>query len=148
MKHYKFISITLLSLGLVFSVLLGFNFNLSQGFEFKGFWFYFPPNLMDIAFISSGETLLKSNLIGYVFYLIFGIIYFKQNPSFRKSPVFIAFLILVALVFISDFYSMYLDFNDAFNGRHFRVGLIVFILGILSYRQTSSKLNTESNEPQ
>jgi hypothetical protein len=139
MKHQKTIYITLLILGLIFSVFAGFYFNWQNGFEFKGYWFRSTPNLVDIALNSSLELKLRSTLVGNLFYSIFAILFFVKQPELRKSSELIAFIVLVSLINISDLYSIYQDINNEFIGRHIRIGLIIFIIGVLCVRKLKSK---------
>jgi hypothetical protein len=140
---------SLLILGLLFSTTLGFKFNLSQGFEFKGFWISLPIQLFDFAVKSSNELSLTSQLIGYLIYLIFGILCLKRfDLSIKTNMItFIIFCGLIGIVFLSDFYSFYQDLNNQFTGRHFRIGLTVFLLGLtIFYRLNTNKVSTEIRE--
>jgi len=137
--------LALLLCGLLFSSITGFNFNLADGFHFHNFWIKGPLPIFDLAMKSSGELFLNSQLIGYLFYIIFGMISFgKINWSDIRSNIsFIAFVAFVAMVIIGDFYCFYLDITHQFTGQHFRVGLLVFLLGltVLYRNQLADKLN-------
>ncbi len=132
MKKQNIFIFSLLILGLLFSATMGFKFNLTNGFELKDWWISIPLQIFDFAGQSSNELALNSQLIGYVFYLIFGLVSLKTRNIQSNTSKFLlaAFFVLVGLVFISDFYSFYLDINREFRGRHFGVGLLVFLLGL------------------
>jgi len=125
--------LALLLCGLLFSSIAGFNFNLANGFHFHNFWFKVPLQIFDFAGGSSGELFLNSQLLGYLFYLLFGMISFEKIEwsNLRSSLSFIAFVALIGMVVINDFYCFYLDLTAQFTGRHFRVGLLVFLIGLL-----------------
>lgn len=146
MKKQNLIASALLILGLLFSATLGFKFNLSNGFEYKGLWFFVPVQFFDLAVKSSNETFLTSHLIGYLFYILFAIYCFKQFDLSLKAirMILIVFCILTGMVLLSDFYSFYQDLNNQFTGRHFRIGLTVFTIGlILIFRLNAPKESME-----
>ena len=132
MKKQNIFIFSLLILGLLFSATMGFKFDLANGFELKGWWISIPLQIFDFAGQSSNELALNSQLIGYVFYLMFGLASLKKHDLQANTSkfLFVTFFILIGLVFISDFYSFYLDINNEFGGRHFGVGLLVFLLGL------------------
>jgi hypothetical protein len=131
---YKFSTrIIFLLLGLFFSVIAGFYFNLSNGFVFQGFYLTPQFQLLDLAVYCSPEIFLNSQLIGYTFYLIFGIACAKKMdlwPDKMDRTSIVSFFLLIGLVFISDFYSFYQDLTNQFTGRHFRIGMLVFLIGL------------------
>lgn len=136
MNKRNILTFSLLILGLLFSAIIRFKFNLSQGFEFKGFGISLPTQFLDFAGVSSNELSLNSQLIGYVFYLIFGMLYLKRvDFSVKPSPIIIVFLGLVGVVILSDLYSFYQDLNNQFTGRHFRIGLTVFLIGLVIFNK-------------
>lgn len=136
MNKEEKLNLIILCLGLVFCSILGFHFNLNNGLEFKFIWFYFPSKLIDYAGGSSNQLFLTSHIIGYVFYLIFGIRYFKKYYMTEKTNkiLFSIYFTLIALVFISEFYSYYQELTNQFTGRHLRIGLIVFQFGFEFFR--------------
>ena len=138
MNKRNILILSVLILGLLFSATVGFKFNLSQGFEFKGFWMSLPVQFFDFAGEGSDELNLTSQLIGYLFYLIFGILCLKRlGPLFKPyKALVIIFFGLISLVFVSDFYSFYQDLNNQFIGRHFKIGFTVFLLGLMLYSKT------------
>lgn len=135
--NYKHpIAFILLLLGYFFSSVAGFHFNLSNGINFQDFYVKPQFQFLDLALFCSPEVCLNSQLIGYLFYLVFGIdcahklVYFSSN---RDRIVLISFFLLIGLVFISDFYSFYQDLTNQFTGRHFRIGFLVFLVGLSIY---------------
>jgi len=132
MTNKTIASASLLALGLLFSSIAGFNFNLTDGFHFHNFWVRTPLPLVDIATKNSSDLHLNSHLIGYLFYLVFGMISFGETDwsNWRNSMGFIAFVALVGLVIISDFNSFYQEITHQFTGRHIRMGLLVFLIGL------------------
>ena len=70
----KKLSFVLLILGLIFSQLFIVTFNLDNGFEFHKFLIK-PLPIADYAGKSSPELYLTSTILGYIAFVIFGIIY-------------------------------------------------------------------------
>jgi hypothetical protein len=134
MKGKKITLLSLVILGLLFSSVLGFDFNLANGFEFHRFWFKPSLQLVDYAG-SSPEQILTSQLAGYAFYLLFGMLIFNEiDWSNRRNTVsFLVFVLLIALVIFSDFYSFYQDLTHQFAGRHLRLGQLTGLIGLALY---------------
>jgi hypothetical protein len=149
MKNRNILIRSLLLMGLLFSATVGFNFNLYQGFEFKGFWITLPTQFFDFAAKSSNELRLNSQLIGYLFYLIFGILCLKRMKQSIKTHQIILglYFALIGFVFLSDFYSFYQDLNNQFTGRHLRYGFSIFLYGLfIYYKLTVHKEQPEPNK--
>ena len=133
MKKKNYIFLLLLILGLVFSSTFGFKFHLNQGFEIIGFWIKYPTQILDVAITSSNELALTSHLLGHIFYLIFGIATTKKInfKNTRNKIIVIVFFALVSITILSEFYSYIQELSDLFIGRHIRIGLPIFLLGVL-----------------
>lgn len=149
MKKQNQITGALLILGLLFSVIVRFNFNLRDGFEITGTWIHIPGQLLDIAVKSSNELFLTSHFVGYIFYLSFALLAIKRIDIKKQinKVLLIIFFALVGMVFLNDFYSWYQDFNHQFTGRHFRIGLLVFLLGTLIFGQQRTNKSKDEKEP-
>ena len=136
MKYKHPIHFMLLLLGYFFSSVAGFRFNLANGFYFQDFYLEPQFQIFDLALYCSPEVFLNSQSIGYLFYLIFAVGCAKKLEHYSGTGdrlMLISFFLLVGLVFISDFYSFYQDLNNQFTGRHFRVGFLVFLIGLSIY---------------
>ncbi len=150
MRGKKIALLGLVILGLLFSSILGFDFNLANGFEFHRFWYKPSLQLVDYAG-SSPDLQLTSQLAGYVFYLLFGMIIFPQIDwtNGRNAFYFLVFVALTAVVIFSDFYSFYQDLTHQFNGRHLRLGMLTGLTGLVLYarfqRQTSAQSVTNDH---
>jgi hypothetical protein len=123
----------LLLLGYFFSSVAGFHFNLSNGFNFQDFYVNPQFQLLDFALYCSPEVCLNSQLFGYFFYLVFAIDCAKKMEYYSGKGdriMLFSFFLLLGLVFISDFYSFYQDLSNQFTGRHFRIGFLVFLIGL------------------
>lgn len=135
--NYKHpIPFILLLLGYFFSSVAGFHFNLSNGFDIQEFYVNPQFHFFDLALFCSPEVSLNSQLIGYLFYLVFAIDSAKKMEFYSGKGdriMLISFFLLIGLVFISDFYSFYQDLTNQFTGRHFRIGFLVFLIGLSIY---------------
>lgn len=149
MKKQNQLTGALLILGLLFSVVIRFNFNLRDGFQISGTWIHIPGQLLDIAVKSSNELFLTSHIVGYIFYLSFGLLAVKRIDIKKQinKVLLIIFFALVGLVFLNEFYSWYQDFNHQFTGRHFRIGFLVFLLGSLIFGQQRTNKSKGEKEP-
>ena len=125
----KKLSLILLILGLIFSQLFGITYNFSNGFEFHQFYYKLLP-IASYAGDASPQLFLTTTWIGYIFYLIFGIINTSKvkSPSIYKPVLMMSGISIVVLIF--EFSSILEDFNGTFNGKHFRIGWLIFLLGL------------------
>lgn len=138
LNKYKNPKLYILMTGLIFSATFGFKYNLAHGLELKGFWISIPIQFLDFAVTSSNQLFLTSQLIGYLFYFIFGILCMKYFGSLISNAriMLIIYFGLIGIVFLSEIYSIYQDLNNQFTGRHFRIGFTVFLLGLAIFNNT------------
>ncbi len=147
MSGKKIALLSLVILGLLSSSVLGFDFNLANGFEFHRFWYKPSFQLIDYAGCSP-DLQLTSQLAGYVFYLLFGMIIFPQIDwtNRRNAFYFLVFVALTAVVIFSDFYSFYQDLTHQFAGRHLQMGQLTGLIGLALYAhiQRQQPVQTET----
>ena len=145
MNGKKIALLSLVILGLLFSSILGFDFNLADGFEFHRFWFKPSLQLVDYAG-SSPDMQLTSQLAGYVFYLLFGMFVFPQIDwtNHRNAFYFLVFVALTTSVIFGDFYSFYQDLTHQFNGRHLRLGQLTGLIGLVLYARIQRQESVQS----
>lgn len=107
------------------------RFNLSEGFEFHNFWITITPSIFDYAG-SSNELELTTTFLGYILFLIFGILLIRVNKdanTVRNTSSFI-FLTITLIAFITESWSLIQDIGSDFSGQHFRIGPILFLVGL------------------
>lgn len=122
-------SLALLVLGLIFSQFILFEFNLNQGFEFHGINIKIVP-LADYAGRYSPESKLSSTFVGYLFFVVFGVL----NTNKIKSPeVFKSAFMFTGISLIISFFevtSIIEDMQGNYQGKYFHIGWLVFLLGL------------------
>jgi len=137
----KKISLVLLITGLFFSQIIVIRFNLNNGFEFHNVWIKILP-LADYAGKSSVEMYLTSTILGYIAFLVFGVKHTNKNkyPRIFKSALMFTGIAVVVIFF--EFTSILEDLNGTFQGKHFRIGWLLFLLGIwIFWKKYYSKNN-------
>lgn len=136
----KKLSLILLILGLLLSQIIRVTFNLHDGFEFHGFMIKFIP-ILDYAGKASNELYLTSTILGYIAFLIFGIMNTNKvkSPEIFKSAFMFSGIVLVVTFY--EFTSILEDTIGNFQGKHFRIGWLIFFLGmwIFSKKYLSKK---------
>jgi hypothetical protein len=122
-------SLFFLITGLIFSQIIIIRFNLNNGFEFHNFWIKILP-LADYAGKSSPELYLTSTILGYIAFIIFGVKHTNKSkyPRIFKSALMFTGIAIVVTFF--EFTSILEDLNGTFQGKHFRIGWLLFLLGI------------------
>jgi len=128
----KKISFILLILGLLFSQIFLFIFNLNDGFVFHGISIKLLP-LADYAGKASPVTELTSILIGYIIFVIYGVLNTNKTRSpeiFKPALMFTGIAILVTFF---EFTSILEDLQGSYQGKHFRIGWPIFLLGLFIY---------------
>ena len=140
LEKMKRSSLILLILGLVFSQLVLIKFNLNNGFEFHNFIIRLLP-IADYAGKISQMSYLTSVIVGYILFVIFGIINTNKQkaPEIFKSALMFSGIAIVITFF--EFTSILEDMNGTFQGKHFHIGWLMFLLGlwIFSKRYLSKK---------
>ncbi len=136
----KRLSLILLIFGLIFSQLVLIKFNINNGFEFHGFTIRVLP-IAEYAGEISQKTYLTSIILGYILFVIFGVI----NTNKQKAPeIFKSALMYTGIAIVVSFFeftSILEDLNGTFQGKHFHIGWLLFLLGlwIFSKRYLSIK---------
>ncbi len=125
----KKLSLFLLITGIIFSQIIVIRFNLNNGFEFHNFWIKILP-IAEYAGKSSGELYLTSTILGYIAFIFFGVTNTNKDkhPEFFKSALMYTAVAVVVTFF--EFTSILEDINDTFQGKHFRIGWLLFLLGL------------------
>ncbi len=129
MKTNQKVILVLLAIGLLFSSIIRIKFNLSNGFEYHGFWIRFLPlPIFDYAG-GSNDPKLTSTIFGYLFYLVTGLMMlYNHKKIISWVSVFIA-IIFISFLFETSY--MIQDMNQKFVGQHLRVGPFLFLIGII-----------------
>lgn len=122
-----------LVLGFTFSALFGIS--ISNHLTLEGFWFLnIPIKMEEVAGIDSENNILKSALLGYLLYLIFGVntLLAQIKNSGRKASVtmFLAILTYTMTIECRFLYNSYLG---DYTGRHFYIALPIFVYGLIIY---------------
>jgi len=123
-----------LILGLVFSSIIRIKFNFNNGFEFRELWITFPLPLFDMASDIVKNLVLTSTIIGYLFYVGFGITLISDFKSsiIKETSTFVFLLILFVsismelVLLIHGMISYTIDY-------HVRVGPTLFLIGLYIY---------------
>lgn len=145
MNSKQKLSLGFLILGLIFSSIIRVRFNVSNGFEFQGFWITPLPSIFDFAVVRSSDLALTSTSFGYLFLIISGLFMLSDFKALRqKNTSLIIFLILTLLALVFEFVSIIQDISSSFVGQHLRIGLVLFLFGLLilvnSFRSIKNKL--------
>lgn len=122
-------SFFLLITGLILSQIVVVRFNLNNGFEFHNLWIKILP-VADYAGKQSSELYLTSTILGYIVFVIFGVINTNKAkyPNIFKSALMYTAVAVVVTFF--EFTSILEDLNGTFQGKHFRIGWLLFLLGL------------------
>jgi len=125
----KKLSLALLILGLLFGQLVIITFNLNNGFEFHQISFKLIP-IADYAGKASPQLFLTSTILGYIAFVIFGILNTNKikSPTIFKSALMFTGITIVVTFF--EFTSILEDLNGTFQGKHFHIGWFLFFLGL------------------
>ncbi len=125
----KKLSLIFLFLGLIFSQIIVIRFNLNEGFEFHNFWFKILP-ITSYAGKLSPELYLTSTILGYIAFVIFAVLNTNKvkSPGIFKSVLMFSAITIVVTFF--EFTSILEDLNSTFQGKHFRIGWLLFLLGL------------------
>ncbi|MCB2195601.1 MAG: hypothetical protein KQH79_07060 [Bacteroidetes bacterium] len=133
-------SLILLILGLILSQIVIVKFNLNNGFEFHNIDIRLIP-LTDYAGKISQKLYLTSVIVGYILFVIFGVLNTNKQkaPEIFKSSLMFTGIALVVTFF--EFTSILEDLNGTFQGKRFHIGWLIFLLGlwIFSKRYISIK---------
>ena len=132
MNSKQKLSLGFLILGLIFSSIIRVRFNVSNGFEFQGFWITPLPSIFDFAVVRSSDLALTSTSFGYLFLIISGLFMLSDFKALRqKNTSLIIFLILTLLALVFEFVSILQDISSSFVGQHLRIGLVLLLFGLL-----------------
>lgn len=137
------ITLGFLILGFIFSSIIRIRFNIDNGFEFHNLWITWIPSFFNFALLSSSEQTLTTTFLGYSFFIASGFLMLKptKGPG-AKNKGLVFFLGLVAFALTFELISLFQDLFFSYYGQHLRMGLLIFLLGIIIFRQTlhSSKI--------
>ncbi len=145
MNSKQKLSLGFLILGLIFSSIIRVRFNVSNGFEFQGFWITPLPSIFDFAAIRSSDLALTSTSFGYLFLVISGLFMLSDFKALRKKNTSLkVFLVLTLLALVFESVSIIQDLSSSFGGQHLRIGFALFLFGLLvlvkNYRTINNKL--------
>ena len=145
MNSKQKLSLGFLILGLIFSSIIRVRFNVSNGFEFQSFWITPLPSVFDFAAIRSSDLALTSTSFGYLFLCVFGLLMLSDFKAIRqKTTSLTVFLVLTLLAIVFESVSIIQDISSSFGGQHLRIGLALFLFGLLilvnNYRTINNKL--------
>lgn len=127
-------SLALLSLGLIFSSIIRFYFTVSEGFHFHNFWISLPLPLFDFAGKKSGELVLTSTILGYIFYAAFTLNSISNIRNILRNDIVLFVLsLLTVAAFTFELTSIIKDFSANFTGQHARIGPTIYLLGLWSF---------------
>ncbi len=145
MNSKQKLSLGFLILGLIFSSIIRVRFNVSNGFEFQGFWITPLPSIFDFAAIRSSDLALTSTSFGYLFLVISGLFMLSDFKALRKKNTSLTvFLVLTLLALVFESVSIIQDLSSSFGGQHLRIGFALFLFGLLvlvkNYRTINNKL--------
>lgn len=143
MNFKQKIALTFLILGLVFSSIFRMRFNLSEGFEFHNFWISIIPSIFDYAG-SSDELELTSTFFGYILFIIFGTLLIRVNKDANivKNTSLFIFLTITLIAFIVESLSLTHDVTSNFSGQHFRIGPVLFLVGLSIFVKSYRTINS------
>lgn len=146
-KKQTWLLLLLLFDGLIFSSMILFKFNLHNGFEFLGWKFsYLPFPFFDFAHISSGESALTSTLLGYLFFIIYGLVLLSAIEGDKRKRILTLGLIIMTLYSVYfESLAMLQDLKGKYMGQHLWNGPVLFILGLLLlYKKRNRIIHTEN----
>lgn len=128
-----------LALGFLFTSIVGLSF--SNGLHFNGFWFFMIPiKLSEVVGTNTDNTILNSCLLGYIFYLIYGVNIIKsrfKNMGSKASAVM--FLVITTYTLVIESKFIYNSWQTDYNGSFFHIGVAIFIYGLIVYAKITKK---------
>lgn len=144
MNSKQKLSLGFLILGLILSSIIRVRFNVSNGFEFQGYWITPLPSIFDFAVVKSSDLTLTSTILGYLFLGISGLFMLSDFKALRhKTTNLTIFLVLTLLALVFESVSIIQDISSSFAGQHLRIGLALFVFGLLilvnNYRTVNNK---------
>lgn len=124
----KKLSFILLILGLIFSQIITFSFNLNNGVEFHSVEFSLLPIFGYLS--QSTDLTLSSTILGYIAYIVFGVINTNKlkAPTTYKSTLMFTGIAIVVTFF--EFTSILEDLYGNYQGKYFKIGWLIFLLGL------------------
>jgi len=146
MNSKQKLSLGFLILGLTLSSIIRVRFNVSNGFEFQGFWITPLPSIFDFAALKSSDLTLTSTIFGYLFLIISGLFMLSDFKALsHKTTNLTIFLGSTLLALVFESVSIIQDIRSSFNGQHLRIGFALFLFGLLilvsNYRQAKTNHN-------
>lgn len=128
------VALVFLILGFIFSCIIRVRFNIAHGFEFHNFWITWMPSFFDFALLSSNEHALTTTFLGYAFFAISGLLMLNYRKALRNNnKSLLIFMGLTAFALLFEVISLAQDFFTSYYGQHLRMGLLLFLLGIVIF---------------
>ncbi|OSY86902.1 hypothetical protein WH52_14045 [Tenacibaculum holothuriorum] len=120
----------LLTLSLISSiVLLSFSANTLEFINAK-----FSFSLVNFAGISSNENYITSAIVGYIFLIIFSLVFWKK----ANNKTLIVILFITSLFgFLFELGAISKIFSNSFSGQHLRFGILLSLLGFYIFSSSS-----------
>ncbi len=127
-----------LGLGFIFTCIIGLQF--SNGLSFEGIWFFnIPLKLNNVAGIAP-NFILKSSLLGYIFYAFFGYSILKTLiKDHQNKASAVIFLTLVTYTLFIEVSFLYRCIESTYSGRFFYIGAATFAYGLIVYLKAYKK---------
>jgi hypothetical protein len=143
MNSKQKLSLGFLILGLILSSIVRVRFNVSNGFEFQDFWITPIPSIFDFAAIRSSDLALTSSFFGYFFLAISGLLMLSDFKALRHKTAYLTvFLVLTLLALVFESVSIIQDISSSFAGQHLRIGLALFLFGLLILVKNIGQIRT------
>jgi len=145
MNSKRKFSLGFLILGLILSSIIRVRFNISNGFDFQGFWITPLPSIFDFAVLKSSDLTLTSTILGYLFLVISGLLMLRDFKALRhKTTNLTIFLVLTLLALVFESVSIIQDISSSFSGQHLRIGLALFVFGLFVFVNSYRTVNSNS----
>jgi hypothetical protein len=136
MTAKQIFTVVILVLGLVFSSLVRFTFNLQDGFVFHSWWIN-PLPLFNFAEDGSSMLNLTSTAAGYLFYIVAGLFFIKDvRENARWLLITLGYIFVTVYAVYFEMMAMLDDLQGKFSGQHLWAGPVLFLLGLLIYFKT------------
>ncbi len=135
-------SLILLLLGLIFSQIVRLNFTILGGFSFEDITFHiWPP--AELALVSGAGVNLSSIFIGYLLYIVFGFSFIRRKQSSKVIMPAIMMLLMTTFAIYFEFSAIIEDYLGYYNGKHMRVGWVLFVYGLHVFNRYYRLLKTK-----
>lgn len=127
-------SLIYLFLGLLFSQIFQLYFSVLGGVSFQRIAFkLWPP--AELALVSGGEFYLSSVFSGYILYIIFCFYFIKRKYPIKVIMPAIFLMLMTSFSLFFEISAIVEDYMGYYNGKHMRVGWILFVYGLHVYNR-------------